>query len=122
MNKAFLSFALPVVVGLCLTACSEKQETPQPASPQKTDSGGSVLSAPTDYLSAAAKAKKSAEKTVDVSAINSALDQFYAGEGRYPKDLNELVTKKYLSQVPPAPVGMRIDYDANAGKVQIVAK
>jgi hypothetical protein len=41
-------------------------------------------------------------------------------EGHFPKDLNELVEKKYIAQIPSAPNGMKIVYDASKGDVQVV--
>ena len=40
--------------------------------------------------------------------------------GRNPKDLNELVEKKTIPKLPDAPRGMKLDYDATAGKVKVV--
>ena len=63
-----------------------------------------------------------AEKTIDTVALNQAVQQFNVTEGRYPKDLNELVTEKYLPRLPEAPYGMKIVYDANTGTVKVVPK
>jgi hypothetical protein len=41
-------------------------------------------------------------------------------QGRYPKDLNELVSEKFIPRIPDAPAGMKIVYDANAGTVKVV--
>jgi hypothetical protein len=83
-------------------------------------SGGSSLTAPVDYLKAAGKAEQKAEKTVDVAAINQALQMFNVQEGRFPKDLNELVEKKYMPRLPVPPVGSKLVYDATAGTVKVV--
>jgi hypothetical protein len=48
------------------------------------------------------------------------LQLFHATEGRYPKDLNELVKEKYINSLPSPPVGMKIVYDAAKGEVQVV--
>lgn len=112
---------------LFLSACSEKKEssTEKNAGTAMNDavsnnSSGNVLSAPADYLGAAVKAKQSAVKTIDTTALNSAIQQFYVGEGRFPNDLNELVSKKYIPQIPSAPVGMKIEYDKEGGQVKVV--
>lgn len=115
MKIDFLLFSL--LVGLAV-GCGEKSE---PASGGGSG-GGSVISAPTDYLSAAAKAQKSAVKTIDTAALNTAIQLFGGEQGRYPKDLNELVEKKYLKEIPAPPHGMEIQYDAKAGSVKIVTK
>jgi hypothetical protein len=82
--------------------------------------GSNPLNAPTDYLGAMGKAKKSSEKTIDTLSINQAIALFHASEGRFPRDLNELVTEKFMPKVPEAPYGMKIVYDATRGQVQIV--
>ena len=84
--------------------------------------GESVVTAPVDYLGAAAKAKKSADKTIETVALNQAISMFHATEGRFPRDLNELVTERYLPQMPVPPHGMKIEYDAGRGQARIVPK
>ncbi len=61
-----------------------------------------------------------AEKTIDTAALNRSVQLFYAQEDRFPKDLNELVTKRYLPSLPEAPYGTKIVYDAAKGEVKIV--
>lgn len=73
-----------------------------------------------DYLNSAAKAQQSAVKTVDVTSVNKAIEMFNVQEGRFPKDVEELVTKKYIPQVPTPPSGYKLDYNASAGTVKIV--
>lgn len=72
------------------------------------------------YMGSLKQAKQLAGKTVDLASLNRAIDQFYVDKSRYPNDLNELVTEKYISRVPDAPGGMKIDYDQTTGKVQVV--
>jgi hypothetical protein len=101
---------------LALAACDKPD-------PNKKESVGSnPLNAPTDYLGAAAKAKKFSEKNIELASLKQAVQQFYAGEGRYPKDLQEAVKEGYLTKIPPAPVGMKITYEASTGEVKIVAE
>jgi hypothetical protein len=83
-------------------------------------SGGSPLTAPVDYLNTAAKSEQKAVKVVDVTSLNQALQMFNVSEGRYPKDLNEMVEKGYMPRLPEAPHGMKIVYDAQAGTVKVV--
>jgi hypothetical protein len=78
--------------------------------------------APVDYLSTVAKAQQSAVKTVDTAFINHAIEMFNVEEGHLPKDLDELVAKKYLPKIPEAPFGSEIVYDAKAGTVKVVKK
>jgi len=72
------------------------------------------------YIGAMAKAERSAGATSDMATLKPAIDQFQVDKGRYPKDLNELVTEKYISKVPEAPYGMKIDYDPATGAVKVV--
>jgi outer membrane murein-binding lipoprotein Lpp len=89
----------------------------------KTAPGGTTVSnlvtAPVDYLGAVVQAQKHAEKVIDVSYINQAIQLFNAQEGRLPKDLEELVPN-YLGKIPAAPFGYKIVYDATAGTVKVV--
>ena len=61
-----------------------------------------------------------AVKTIDTTSLNQEVRLFNAQEGRYPADLNELVTKQYIGKLPEAPVGMKLSYDATTGKVAVV--
>jgi hypothetical protein len=65
------------------------------------------------------KGQQSAVKTVDTAALNKAIQLFNVEQGRNPKDLSELVQKKYMPQIPAAPNGMKIVYDADAGSVKV---
>ena len=64
-------------------------------------------------------AKRTADKTIDVSFINQAIQLFNVQEGRYPKTLDEL-TPKYVAKIPDAPLGYKLAYDANKGEVSVV--
>ena len=60
------------------------------------------------------------EKKIDAAALNQQIELFMVQEGRYPTDLNELVTKKYLGKLPGPPFGSKLEYDAKLGKVTVV--
>jgi hypothetical protein len=77
------------------------------------------VTAPVDYVGTAVKQEQKAIKTVDTTSLNQAVQLFNVQEGRYPKDLNELVEKKYIGKLPDAPVGMKLSYDSAAGKVTV---
>lgn len=64
-------------------------------------------------------AKRTADKTLDVSYLNQAIQLFNVQEGRYPKTLEEL-TPKYVAKLPDAPLGYKLDYDAAKGEVTVV--
>lgn len=77
------------------------------------------LNAPADYAKALARAQQTAEKTVDLTALTKAVELFQVEKGRLPKDLNELVAEKFIRQLPPAPRGMKLVYDAQTGEVKV---
>src|ERR1700679_758326 len=109
------SFYLPILSLALLTACGN-DNTPKPVAatnaPAALASGG--------YLGGLVNAQTRAVKTVDTAALNQAVQLFQVQEGRYPKDLNELVKKQLIAHVPDAPPGMKIVYDATTGEVKVV--
>jgi len=109
---------LLLMTGLFLSAC--KKEQPNPATTNAPSASGNPLNAPADYLGEVVKARNSAEKTVDTVALNQAVQLFYAQEGRYPKNLNELVGPNYLSKLPQPPPGMKFDYNPATGQLKTV--
>ena len=114
--KTLLSLAGAAV--LVLSGCGEKSN---PASPTNAAaSGGSLLTAPVDYLGAAAKAQQSAVKTIDTTSLDKAIQLFAVDKGRNPKDLNELVQEKFIPQIPNPPYGTKLVYDATSGTVKVV--
>ena len=72
------------------------------------------------YLGAVVQAQKYSEKQIDLAYVNQAIQQFEAGEGRLPKDLNEMVAMHYLGKIPVAPYGYKIVYDATVGTIKVV--
>ena len=102
---------------LGLLGCKEKAET---QSPPADSSSGNPLTAPADYVGAIGKAQKSAQKTLSTVGLDQAIKTFAAEEGRYPNDLNELVSKGTIPSLPRAPTGMKFDYDPKTGMVKVV--
>lgn len=105
-------------LGLLLTGCSRKQEAAGAAKTNEAASGNPIT-APVDYLGAVAKAKHLSEKTVDTASLNQAIQLFYAQEDRFPKQLDELVTKHYLGAIPSAPAGMKWMYNPQTGDLKM---
>ncbi len=106
-------------MAFAVAGCGEKKNAP-PAGTNTASSESSPLTAPVDYLGAVAKAKQTAEKTVDIASLNQAIQMFRVEQGRNPKDLNELVAEKNIPRLPEAPYGMKIVYDAASGTVKVV--
>ena len=125
---------LPILfVSLGLVGCSNEESAPAPAtnapalptntpsaSTNKPAAGANPLTAPVDYLGAVAKAKRVAEKTVDLASLNRNIQLFQAQEDRLPKDLSELVAMRYIPAVPAAPAGMKIQYNSTTGETRMV--
>ena len=100
---------------LWLAGCNDSPQTTRPAGDKS-----SVGTAPADYLNNAAKSQKRAVKTADIAAMNKAIESFYVQEGRFPKDLMELVEKNLLPRLPVLPDKIEWDYDTNSGVVGIL--
>jgi len=113
------SLLITTALGLLLIGCGEKSNKPSQGT-NAAASDGNPLNAPANYLGGLAKGQQSAVKTVDVASLNQAIQLFNVQEGRFPKDLNELVEKKYLPKIPEPPRGMKVIYDANTGTVKVV--
>lgn len=121
MQKSFVTFLSLSVCSLLIFGCEKKEELPTPQTPEpKKSADGSLATAPVDYLAAAGKAEQSMEKKLDTAALNKHIELFAVQEGRYPTDLNELVSKKYLGKLPTPPFGTKLQYDAKVGKVSVV--
>ncbi len=81
---------------------------------------GNPLMAPVNYLGAVAAAKSAAERSIDTSSLTHEIQLFYAQEGRYPRDLNELVTENYIPSLPKPPYHSRYLYNPGTGEIRTV--
>ena len=74
------------------------------------------------FRPATVRAREAALKQ-DLFVFRDVIDQFYADQGRYPNDLEELVEEEYLRSIPPDPFTRSIDtwvtvpYDGDEGGV-----
>jgi hypothetical protein len=125
--KAF-SFLLPLLAaGLLVTGCGNSGSTKSIQATNTTTTTnatpnyntGNPITAPVDYLGAVGQAKQYSVKQIDLAYLHEAVQQFNAAEGRYPKDLNELIPN-YVGKMPQAPFGSKIVYDPNTGEVKVV--
>lgn len=114
MKKAGLLFCAAACLCLFQGCKAEKKSTPGDTS------SGNPLTAPADYVDALGKAQKSAQKTLGTVGLDQAIKAFHTEEGRLPRDLDELVSKGTISQIPPPPRGMKYDYDAKTGVIKVV--
>ena len=118
MSKSFILFVL--VAGLCVACKKSEDAASSTGSNSAPAASGNPVTAPVDYLGAVGKAKRTADTKLETASMNKAVQLFYAQEGRYPKDLNELVRPEYLPRLPTPPPGMKLDYNRTTGEVKIV--
>jgi hypothetical protein len=119
LSRSSMRFALSLLIattGLLFAGCGQKDSSGSATNA----SSGNPVTAPVDYLGAAAKAKKLADKTVSGAGLNQAIQLYQAQEGQLPKTLNDLVTKQYLHSIPPPPAGMKYDYNPQTGALRVV--
>jgi len=113
--KVSTIFSLLLAAATLLTGCGDNSKTTQ-----VVNAVSNVVDAPVNYVGAVVQAQKYSEKQIDLAYVNQAIQQFQAGEGRLPKDLNEMVEMHYLGKIPVAPFGYKIIYDATAGAIKVV--
>ena len=110
-----------LLAGGLVTGCGPKRAKSDPAATNAATAGGNPITAPVDYIGAVGKAQKHSAKVVDTVQVQQAIQQFHAGEDRFPKDLEELVKEGYLAAVPKLPTGLKYQYDAATGRVKAVS-
>lgn len=119
------SFLIVVATGLLLAGCSQSSSTSQSTNAaagstnQPNYASGNPLTVVPDYIGVVGQAQKYSENVIDVSYINQDIQLFNASEGRYPKDLQELIPN-YLAKMPVVPSGYKLVYDSTAGTVKVV--
>ncbi len=110
------------MAGLFLTGCGQTSSSTGPAAtnnPATNFASGNPVTVVPDYIGVVGQAQKYSVKKIDLAYLHEAIEQFNAAEGRYPKDLQEMVPN-YIGKVPDAPYGSKIDYDPNTGTVKVV--
>ncbi len=113
--KGFNSIFISIAALALLAGCGGKSGSV----PQATNTVSTATNGFGGYVKSLGEAQKAADKTIDVSYINQALQLFNVQEGRYPKDLKELVPN-YVAKIPDTPAGSKIVYDATKGEVKVV--
>lgn len=119
-NKS--AFCLTGLLALSLlVGCGKKEEAPEssaatpPPEPPPASAPNSI-----DYLGAMSRAKTTAEKVVDVSSVQQAIDLFHAAEDRFPENLDELLSTGYLPRLPQLPKGYQFAYFPKSGRVKAI--
>ncbi len=97
-----------------LAGCSGKSDS----TAQGTNSVNVATNGFGGYVKQMAAEQKTAYKTIDLTSLNQAIQLFNIQEGRYPKDLQELVPN-FMPKIPGAPYGYKITYDADNGTVKV---
>lgn len=119
-----IHFTLSLLCLLLLAACGHNEEIAAPEVEQsqgeENTSSGNPLTAPVDYLGAVNTANKMANKTLELSQVNKALQEYRILEGRNPASLTVLVQEGLLAKEPTAPYGMEVKYNPQTGQVAIV--
>src|SRR5476651_1002932 len=106
------TFLIPLAAAAALLAsCGDDSSKKTAAATNEPAAGG--------YLGAIVQAKNHSEKVIDVAYINQDIQLFNASEGRYPKDLQELIPN-YLGKMPAVPFGYKLVYDTNTWTVKTV--
>jgi hypothetical protein len=113
--RTFNSFFISITAAALLVGCGGKSGS----SAQDTNSVSTATNGFGGYVKSLGEAQKTADKTIDVSYINQAIQLFNVQEGRYPKNLQELVPN-YVAKIPDAPAGSKIVYDQTNGTVKVV--
>lgn len=112
---------LAMVFAVIVAGCGAKDEAKEFPPESGAASSANPLTAPVDYLGAVAQAKIRTEIKVALMSLDNAIRLFQGQEGRFPKDLNELISKNYLPKLPNAPAHTQFAYDATTGKVELKA-
>jgi hypothetical protein len=122
---------LMTLAAVLLSGCNRHQSAPKasvaPLPQLPADKDASTQPNPGGDTPAADPAAAPAVVTAAVSGeydvpetVNSAVSDFCDGEGRMPKNLEEVVAKKYLRAIPQLPEGMTYKMDAAKHRVLIV--
>ncbi len=109
-----------LALAVLLAACGSDPKPAETKPPAPSKLGENPIAAPLDYIAAIGKVQKASISRLDNAKLVDAIQKFEAGESRPPKDLEELVTMKYIAAIPPAPKGMKLEYAAADGSFTYV--
>ena len=85
--KGITSIFISIAAAALLAGCGNKSvSTPQATNSASTNSVSTATNGFGGYVKSLGEAQKSANKTIDVSYINQAIQLFNVQEGRYPQN------------------------------------
>ena len=113
-----LNGCIYVAGALVIAGCGK--EEPQAPAAHPPPAQDAAMPNRDGYLGTVVHGQQVAVKAIDTASLNQEVQLFNVQEGRFPKDLNELVAKQYIGKLPDAPAGMKLNYDAASGKVTVV--
>ena len=96
--KGFNLYFISIAAAALLAGCGGKSGS----GAQGTNSVSTATNGFGGYVKSLGEAQRTADKTIDVSYINQAIQLFNVQEGRNPKNLQELVPN-YVAKIPDAP-------------------
>lgn len=118
-----------VAATLVLTGCPEKRRPSGGASMQKAATPAPAKAEPeakstavgplAEYGKNLSNAEKNAAQVTGLTTLTQAVKQFEVMEGRFPRNLDELIVGRYFAKLPVPPRGKRFVYDAKTGKVDV---
>ena len=75
---------------------------------------------PKDYRAMLAKVRVKQQERGGLEEVQKAISAFQMRAGRLPTELNEVVERGFLPDIPAAPAGSRFAYDRITGNVRVV--
>jgi hypothetical protein len=115
---------IPVAGAVLLTGCGQSSSSSRAATSTTNNAqagsakANSVNTTP-NYGGVLGQAQTFSENQIDLAQLKQAIQEFNAAEGRYPKDLQEMIPN-YLAKIPAVPAGYGISYNPANGQVQVV--
>jgi hypothetical protein len=114
MKEALVLAAL--IAGFAVTPGCKKRETPPPITPVNPVVPQAQVEGENGGVAPQAIAPEAENQDIGgnipaLEIVNNAISDFFAANGRAPRDVNELVQGKYLQRAPTPPAGRKIVID-----------
>jgi hypothetical protein len=101
-----------------LAGCGEKSPPPAAAPSPEPAAQVEATSAPATAPVVAASGNAEADTTATLAMLTQTLRRFSAEKQRVPASLNELISARYLTSLPPAPAGKK--FAINPKRVEVI--